>query len=190
MGASEMIAPHKQVPVRFTADEFMELVRHPPIADWLGKIELIDGEIVRMAPANVPHWNAQRIVFLRLQSAFSELGLDWIVGQEPTVRLTAHTMREPDVAVLRDPDLRATIFDRVVLFLAVEVADTSLKIDLGPKQQDYAEAFVPHYWVVDLNNSVTHVMADPRAGLYRSRRPVPFGEPIVVPAIPLTIIID
>lgn len=190
MNASEMIAPFKQVPVRFTADEFMELVRHPPVADWLGKIELVDGEIVRMAPANVPHWNAQRIVFLRLQSAFAELGPDWIVGQEPTVRLAAGTMREPDVAVLRDPDLRATIFDRVALFLAVEVADTSLKIDLGRKQQDYAEAFVPHYWVVDLNNRRTHVMTDPRAGSYGNRRTVPFGEPIVVAAIPLTITID
>lgn len=190
MGASEKIAPYKQVPVRFTADEFMELVRHPPIADWLGKIELIDGEIVRMAPANVPHWNAQRIIFLRLQSAFAELGLDWIVGQEPTVRLAADTMREPDVAVLRDPDLRATIFDRVALFMAVEVADTSLKIDLGQKLQDYAEAFVQHYWVIDLNDRRTHVMSEPRAGTYWDRQLVPFGEPIVVPSIPLTITID
>lgn len=190
MHATDLIAPHKQVPVRFTVAEFMEIVQHPPISDWVGKVELVDGEIVRMSPANVPHWNAQRIMFLRLQSAFAGLGPEWIVGQEPTVRLSADTVREPDVAVLRDPDLRATTFDRVAVFLAVEVADTSLLVDLGQKLTDYAEAFVPHYWVIDLNGRRTHVMSDPRAGAYASRRPVPFGEPIAIPAIPLTVTVD
>ena len=92
--------------------------------------------------------------------------------------------------MLRDPDLRAITFDRVALFLAVEVAESSLAVDLGQKMTDYAEAFVPHYWVVDLNGRRTHVMSDPQAGAFRSRRPVPFGEPIIVPAIPLTITID
>lgn len=55
-----------QMPARFTAAGFIELVQHPPIVDWPGKIELVAGEIVRMAPANVRHWNMQRIAFLRL----------------------------------------------------------------------------------------------------------------------------
>lgn len=190
MTVTERLTQFRSVPARFTAEEFMELIQHPPIADWVGRVELVSGEIMRMAPANVPHWNAQRLICLRLQSALAPLGPDWIVGQEPTVRLSGDTLREPDVAVLRDPDLRATLFDRTALFLAVEIADTSIRTDLGSKRRDYADAFVPHYWVVDLNTRTTHVMADPRGDDYGQRRPVPFGEPITLASPNISITID
>jgi Uma2 family endonuclease len=179
-----------EMPVRFTATEFIELAQHPPVVDWPGKIELVGGEIVRMAPANVRHWNMQRIVFLRLQSVLAAAGIDWIVGQEPTVRLDSDTIREPDVAVLRDPDLTGTLFDGAALFLAIEVADTSLAIDLGRKRRDYAAARVPHYWVVDLNGRCIHVMTDPVASDYAMRSLVRFGEPLAVPDTGSNIVID
>ncbi len=190
MTAPSRIDHRDQMPVRFTAAEFIELVQHPPIVDWPGKIELVEGEIIRMAPANVRHWNMQRIVFLRLQSALADAGIDWIVGQEPTVRLRPDTIREPDIAVLRDPDLTASLFDGVALFLAVEVADSSLAIDLGPKRRDYAEAMVPHYWVIDLNGRCIHVMAQPDAGDYGARSLIRFGEPLPVPGTDAGIVID
>ncbi len=178
------------MPARFTAAEFVELAQHPPIVDWPGKIELVEGEIVRMAPANVRHWNMQRIAFLQLQSVVAAAGIDWIIGQEPTIRLDADTIREPDVAVLRDPDLTATLFDGSALFLAVEVADTSLALDLGRKRRDYAEAQVPHYWVIDLNGRCIHVMTDPVAGDYAIRSLIRFGEPLAVPDTGSSIVID
>lgn len=190
MTVTDRLTQSRSVPARFTVEEFLALVRQPPIADWIGRVELVNGEIMRMAPANVPHWNAQRLVSLQLQSALAPLGPDWIVGQEPTIRLSGDTLREPDVAVLRDPDLRATLFDRTALFLAVEIADTSIRTDLGTKRRDYANAFVPHYWVVDLNTRTTHVMTDPRGSDYGQRRPIPFGEPIFLPGPDISITID
>ena len=190
MTVAERMTRYEQAPVRFKADEFMELIKHPPLADWLGKIELVRGAIVHMAPADIPHWNAQRIVQLHLQSIFAPLGPDWVVGTEPTVRLGGDTIREPDVAVLRDPDLSGTIFDRIALFLAVEIADTSLSIDRGSKLRDYAEAFVPHYWIVDLNGRQVFVNEQPRGGRYDSGRLVTFGEPIPVPGTDATITIE
>ncbi len=191
MTASHHRIDHRdQMPARFTAAEFIELVQHPPIVDWSGKTELVEGEIVRMAPANVRHWNMQRIVFLRVQSALMEAGMEWIVGQEPTVRLAPDTIREPDIAILRNPDLTATLFDRTALFLAIEVADTSLAIDLGRKRRDYADARVPHYWIVDLNGRCIHIMADPAGDDYMARSLVRFGEPLAVPGTDQAIVID
>lgn len=190
MTAAGSISQLRQTPVRFSAAEFLELAQHAPIINWPGKIELVEGEIVRMAPANVRHWNAQRIAFLRLQSVFTDLGDGWIVGQEPTVQLAPSTIREPDVAVLRNPDMAATLFDRTALFLAVEVADTSLAIDLGVKRLDYSAALVPHYWVIDLNGGCIHVMSDPRSQDYAMRTIVRFGEQLVVPGTDATIVID
>lgn len=189
MNAPEMIAPYEQVPVRFTADEFMELVQHPPVNGWTGKIELIEGEIVRISPAHVPHWNAQRLAILNLQSAFASLGDEWIVGGEAPVRLGNLTVRVPDVAVLRAPDLKATVFDRSALFMVVEVADTSLRNDLGRKLRAYAASMIPHYWVIDLRGRRVLVHEQPLDTHYRQERSFRFGEPIPVPGTGATIVI-
>ena len=181
----------REVRARFTADEFMELARHEPIAGWTGKVELVDGEIVRMAPANIPHWVVQRSIVLQLQSIFADLGTDWVVGHEPTVRLAPRIVRIPDVAVLHRPDLAAEgIFPREALFLAVEVADSSLKIDLGRKRRDYARAAVPHYWVADLGARRVLLVSDPANGAYRIEREVGFGQPLPVPGTHATITVE
>jgi len=190
MAVAERISEYVQTPVRFTVDEFMELVRHPPIADWTGKVELVGGEIVRMAPANIPHWRVQHDTAQRLRAVYAERSDDWLVGPEPTVRFADRTVRLPDVGVFRRPDLTGTVFDAADLFLAVEVADTSLRLDLGPKLAVYASAAVPHYWVVDLNTRTTIAMAGPDGDGYASRLPFRFGEPIPVPGTDASVVID
>lgn len=181
------IEQFEETPVRFTAEEFMELAQHPPVCDWVGKVELIEGEIVRMSPAGGPHWNVQRLANLQLNSVFSGLGSEWIVGTEAPVRLGKLTVRVLDVAVLREPDLTAMAFDKAALFMAVEIADTTLHNDLGRKLRAYAAAGVPHYWVVDVNGREVHVMADPHEGNFRAKRLIPFGQPIAVPGTDATI---
>ena len=191
MTAAERIISREAVPVRFTANEFMEMVRHPPLSEWIGKIELIDGEIVHMSPGNMPHWRIQQEASRALHDALIASDPSWAVGTEPTVRFSKRVVRIPDVGAFRSPKMtKKTIFQVADLFLAVEVADTSLRNDLGRKRVDHADAGVPHYWVVDVNGRKTHVMADPEAGEYGTRRVIPFGEPIPVPGTDATITVD
>ena len=180
----------KETPARFTADEFLELLEASPIANWSGKTELVKGVITRIAPAEIPHWNAQRITFLRLHDALRDLSDEWLVGQEPMVRLAGDTIREPDVAILRLAGMVGKTFDRAALFLAIEIADSSLKLDLNAKRYVYAEAFVPHYWVVDLKGRRTHVMSDPLGGDYQRQLVTPFGEELAIPDLGRSIILD
>lgn len=165
----------------------MELAQHPPISDWIGKIELIDGEIVRMSPAHVPHWNAQRLAIMALQAAFAPNGTEWNIGGEVPVRLGRLTVRIPDVAVFRAPDMTQSIFDKSALFMAMEIADTGLRNDLGRKMRAYAAAGVPHYWVVDLKSRELHVMTDPADADYASRRVVSMDEAVPLPGIGSTV---
>lgn len=190
MTAAEPLARYRQAPVRFTADEFMELVRHPPIADWNGKVELANGNIVRMAPANIPHWRVQHGVAQSLRAIFSSVEGDWLVGPEPTVRFAERVVRLPDIAVFRDARLDGAVFEAADLFLAVEVADSSLRIDLGPKLSDYADAEIPYYWVVDLGGRRVLAMARPADGGYRVCDVHPFGVAVPVPGTDTTIVID
>ena len=153
----------------------------PALQEIPGKIELVDGVIVRMSPANYPHFSHQRQLFRKLDAIFGD-GIDgFIVGQELTVRLGQSTVRDPDIAIFRDPGLIDFIVDRDVLLLVAEVSDSTLLEDMGPKRRTYAEAEVPEYWVVDINRRRTHRFTDPAEGAYNSEQIVPFGEPLPVP---------
>ena len=52
--------------------------------------------------------------------------------------------------------------------LLVEVADTSLTLDLRTKAALYARAAIADYWVVDINSRQLIVHRDPREGRYES----------------------
>lgn len=171
----------RETPLRFTAEEFMALATRPPLADVPGKLELVDGRIVRMSPAHALHWMAQQRINQDLAAAFRDMPDSWWVGPEASVRLSARKIRLPDVAVLRDPKPTRAAFPSDLLFLAVEISDTTLRVDLGPKRRDYALAGVPHYWVVDLVGREVHVMADPSGAEYVSTGAIPFGQSIAVP---------
>ena len=170
-------------PARFSVDEFMAMAQQPPLSDWCGKIELVEGVIVRMSPAGYPHFGFQRDIFIKLHKIFGN-GIDgWIVGQELTVNMTKPkpSVREPDVCIFRDPGKIKGLVTSDALLLAIEVADSSRREDLGPKRLSYAKAGVPHYWVVDINAAQTHVFGDPMKGNYASPDIVPFGKLIAVP---------
>ncbi len=161
----------------------MEMAQQPPLSDWCGKIELVEGIITHMSPSGYPHFGYQRQIFRKLDSIFGDGLNGYIVGQELTVQMIQpkQSVRLPDVCIFRDPGAIKGIIKSDALLLAIEVADTSLREDLGPKRLSYARAGVPHYWVMDINAEVTHVMSDPHKGDYRSQDVVPFKSLLTVP---------
>src|SRR3712207_9326363 len=99
------------------------------------RVELIEGEIVQMAPIGAGHSGELdelvRLFFERFPSAIR------IRVQNP-VRLSHRSEPEPDLALVRPESERGRSYrvehptaDDVLLI--VEVADTSLAYDLGPK---------------------------------------------------------
>jgi hypothetical protein len=64
------------------------------------------------------------------------------------------------------------------LALVVEVANTTLRTDLGRKLRIYAEAGVPEYWAVDLRNDKLHQMWSPEGKAYREKREVALGDAV------------
>ena len=55
------------------------------------------------------------------------------------------------------------------ILLLIEVADTTLRTDLGRKARIYASAGIVEYWVVDLNSQMVYVHRAPVDGAYRTR---------------------
>jgi Uma2 family endonuclease len=175
-----------QTPARFSIDEFMRLVGTGAF-NGMGRVELVEGVIVRMSPALPPHMYLKRQVFVELHALFD--GGDLVAYTELTLQLGPATVREADVAVLRPFAAADASVDPTAVLLLVEIADSSLSEDMGAKLRDYARAGIPHYWVVDVNGRRVHLMTTPLDGDYAERRLVAFGDPIPVPGTDRTIAI-
>jgi Uma2 family endonuclease len=134
------------------------------------RVELLDGEIVWMSPINDPHAACVK----RLNRLFNRRYADdqVLASVQDPIRIERYDEPQPDIALLRPrPDFYATATptpDDVLLL--VEVADTTLRTDLGRKARIYASGGVSDYWVVDLNNRVLYVHRQPEGGAYVERQ--------------------
>ncbi len=130
-------------------------------------VELLDGEIIDMAPQKSRHATAVTLVADALRSAF---GADVTVRLQLPFNLDDHSAPEPDVAVVpgKPRDYRDAHPARALLIC--EIADTTLAYDRGRKLAAYARARVPEYWILDLNGETLEVCRDPQNSGYAQRR--------------------
>jgi Uma2 family endonuclease len=115
------------------------------------RVELIDGEIIDMAPIGSRHNATVDQLAEILKSA---AGNTVIVRAQGSISLGAFSEPEPDIALLR----RRADFYRAVqpgaadILLIVEVAGSSLAYDRDVKVPLYARHGIPEVWLIDLGN--------------------------------------
>jgi Uma2 family endonuclease len=131
------------------------------------RLELIEGEIIEMAPIGPPHAAAGTILARRFTHAVGDSAIVWI--QNP-LRINDRSMPQPDVAVLRP---RADTYAHSHpgpsdVLLVVEVSDTTLRFDVSAKMPLYARAGIVEAWVVDVEAGLVRVSRDADAGGYRT----------------------
>lgn len=102
-------------------------------------------------------------------------------------QLGKRTGWEPDVALLREAGRAKGWIPGRYLLLGINIADTTLAEDKGPRRLSHARGAVPHYWVVDINGRVVETWSDPADGDYRRHRTIAFGAPVPVPGTDRTI---
>lgn len=170
-------------PARFSAEQFLRMGELGAFEDM--KVELADGEIVEVSPPGFNHSMMQGRIYSLLLSAVA--GTGWLVGVEAGVVLGPRRIRGLDVVVAsRAP--AGKLLAPMDIIHAVEISDTTLERDLLVKAPEYAQAGIPHYWVVDLPARAVHVFAEPGGTQYARRSIVRFGEPLDVPgAAPVTV---
>ena len=164
-------------PYRFTVDQFLALCEQGLFDDY-AKSELIEGEIVVTNAQHSRHSRVKTRLAVRLANALEALGSPLEPQIEASVRLDDGSLPEPDIVLT---SYRGTGFVPVeTLALVIEVSDSTLETDLGRKADLYADAGVPEYWVVDLNENRVLLHANPRGDGdgYDGQLDVPFGEPL------------
>lgn len=122
-------------------------------------VELLEGYMVQKMPKNPPHRVSTRKTRIALEKT---VPTGWYVdSQEPIT--TMESEPEPDVTVVRgnSDDFAQRHPGPEDIGLLVEVADSSLARDRGPKKIIYARANIPVYWIVNLIDRQIEVHTDP-----------------------------
>ena len=143
------------------------------------RVELIEGEIIDMAPIGNDH---QSIVDQLTRALVLVVGDRAIVRVQGSIRLSQWSEPEPDVVLLKPrPDFYrgAEFAFGTDSLLVIEVSDTTLKYDRDIKVPLYARHGVPEVWVVDVNANALLVYGDLRDGQYE--RHVVLERPATVP---------
>lgn len=169
---------------RFSSREFIEMMDVGAFADM--RVELVDGEFEKMAPAGGNHGTANFSIAMKFHQALMRTGVT--IATDLAVQIDADSVRGIDIAVGAYSFPTGIAAGRDVL-LAVGIADTTLSRDLGSKANDYAHGIIAHYWVVDLGARVVHVMSEPGADGYAVRHVTRFGELLAVPGTTESIVI-
>jgi len=142
-----MSAIHTPPLHRWSYEEWDQMVESGVLARK--RVELIDGEIVEMAPQSEPHSISILGTASRLRRIFPEPDF-WIRVQMP-LRLGRASDPEPDLAVVDGPlDAYINSGHPPDALLVVEVSDDSLRYDRNTKASLYASAGIADYWIINL----------------------------------------
>ena len=173
---------------RFTVDAYQRLAAAGILTED-DRVELVDGEIVRMSPIGDRHMAAVN----RCNRAFSRAtGEGALVSVQNPVDLDPYNEPQPDLALLRprDDDYARGKPGPPDLLLVVEVADTSLGYDRQTKLPRYAAAGVREAWLLDLEADALEAHREPRPDGYALIRRYRRGErvrPEALPAVALAV---
>lgn len=131
------------------------------------RVELIEGELIEMAPIGDDHAATVDELNEVLVLACQERA---IVAVQNPIRADSMSVPEPDFAICR---LRADRYrggrpGPEDIFAVIEVSDSSLRFDRTVKLKLYARTGVPEYWIVDLKRRVVEVFRQPDAEGYRA----------------------
>jgi len=147
------------------------------------RVELLRGDIVRMAPIGDQHRGSVNRLTRILSATFADRVCVQI--QNPVV-VSDHSEPEPDVALLKMNEAawgERHVYPADIIAL-IEVADTSRAANLRVKLSLYAEAGIAEFWVVDLVDRVIRIHRTPTPHGYRTTLLARSGERVELAAFP------
>lgn len=144
---------------RITVDEYYRMAEVGLLAPD-ARVELIEGEIIDMAPIGTDHASVVNRLNRLLVMAVGERGIVQIQGP---ARLDRYSEPEPDVAVFAPREdfyrhVRPTLAETL---LVIEVSDSTLRYDRDVKVPLYARHGIPEVWVVDLQHGELRIYRSP-----------------------------
>jgi Uma2 family endonuclease len=147
------------------------------------RVELIEGEILDMAPIGAEH----AAITARLNRLFSlAVGDGAIVSPGGPLNLGKLSEPQPDLLLLRyQADFYSTqIPEAPDVLLLIEVSDSTLSFDQHAKRDLYAQFAIPEYWVVDVAGQRIIAYSSPSRGAFQTVREHGRGDDLSPQALP------
>ena len=147
------------------------------------RVELINGEILDMAPIGSYHAGHLK----RINHVFSKIiPGNLITSVQDPLQLGDLSEHEPDFMLLKPHEdfytSRHPIADDVLLL--IEVADSSLRFDQNEKLRLYALHGVPEYWLLNLNDNCFEVYRKPNGESYAEKTTLHAGDSVTLSQLP------
>jgi Uma2 family endonuclease len=178
-----LLARHPEIPRRLlTAEEFLRMAEAGILTEG-DRVELIEGEPVAMTPSGSEHAGTVGALNRLPVMAIGDRGI--VFPQNP-VRLDRSCVPQPDFTILKPrPDgYRSAMPGPDDVLHAIEVADSSLPYDRGPKLALYAARSIRELWIVDLVHRMIEVHRTPRGRHYASSTTVERTATLRIEALP------
>jgi Uma2 family endonuclease len=157
MGAPLTVPRHE-----LTIDDYYKMVEVGILREN-SRVELIEGELIEMAPIGGPH---MRLVNKVNAILVREVGDKAIVSPQNPVLLPNKNAPQPDFALLRT-DYAGVLPTAADVLLVIEISDTTLTYDRDTKLAIYAAHGIPEAWLFDVGNESLTIHLDPSPQGYR-----------------------
>jgi Uma2 family endonuclease len=141
---------------RWSLEEYHQMAEMGFFRD--GRVELIDGEILEMAPQGSEHFACICLCADAMRKLF---GQNHVVRVQGPLQIGS-SEPEPDIAVVPGTAREyAGKSHPSTALLVVEISDSSLEFDRHEKGTLYARAGIADYWIVNLVDRVVEVYRKP-----------------------------
>jgi Uma2 family endonuclease len=168
--------------MRITAERYQKMVAAGVLTSE-DRVELIEGEILDMAPIGAEH----AAITARLTRLFNlAVGDAAVISPGGPLNLGKLSEPQPDVLVLkyRADFYSARIPEAPDALLLIEVSDSTLSFDRGVKRDLYAQFAILEYWVVDVAGQRVFTYSTPSQGVFQHVREHGLGEQLSPEALP------
>ena len=140
----------------WTRDEYYKMAE---LGFFDGKrVELIEGEIIEMAPMKSPHMTGITLASQVLQQIFVS---DYVIRVQGPLSFGEITEPEPDVAVVKGKVRDFTAAHPKDAELVIEVSDATLRYDRTKKASLYAKNKIQDYWILNVKANRLEVYRRP-----------------------------
>lgn len=146
------------------------------------RVELIEGEIIKMSPIGSRHAACVNRLTAYLHAIVQNTA---IVSVQNPIHLDEYSEPEPDLALLKPrKDFYANAHPTPSdILLIIEVSDTSFEYDRDVKLPLYAKVGIPEAWLIDLQNEKIEIHRQPVANRYKISTTLKRGASFQSPAI-------